>query len=162
MAESAVDSALAIQAVAPLNGDAADTVRRIENRLWDYLDEGCNEAGTGCEVLAIRHNTNKSAGLAFLDPLDRAEADRSRRNEPVVEMFQQKGGSECRYDRLAGAGVGTADELCTFEEELGLMCHESGADPDSCLNECDPDNPNTGRNEVLGEDGEWISGPAPC
>ncbi|MDJ0866166.1 MAG: DUF3604 domain-containing protein [Myxococcota bacterium] len=117
VAESAVDSALAIQAVAPLNGDAADTVRRIENRLWDYLDEGCNEAGTGCEVLAIRHNTNKSAGLAFLDPLDREEADRSRRNEPVVEMFQQKGGSECRYDRLAGAGVGTADELCAFEQE---------------------------------------------
>ena len=27
-----------------------------------------------------------------------------------------KGNSECRFDRLAGAGAGTADELCTFEQ----------------------------------------------
>src|SRR5262249_49555121 len=36
--------------------------------------------------------------------------------EPLIEMFQNKGDSECRYDRLAGAGVGTADELCAFEQ----------------------------------------------
>jgi hypothetical protein len=117
VAESAVDSGLAIQEVAPLNGNAVDTVRRLENRLWDFLAEGCNETGSGCEALAIPHNTNKSAGLVFFDPLDRQEALRRAENEPVVEVFQQKGGSECRYDRLAGLGAGTADELCTFEQE---------------------------------------------
>src|SRR5256712_3517419 len=34
-------------------------------------------------------------------------------------MRQIKGNSECRFDRLARAGAGTADELCTFEQEIG-------------------------------------------
>jgi len=36
--------------------------------------------------------------------------------EPVVEITQHKGRSECRFDRLAGRGLGTTDELCTFEQ----------------------------------------------
>ena len=38
-----------------------------------------------------------------------------------------KGNSECRFDRLAGAGTGTEDELCAFEqrrrpdESLGVI-----------------------------------------
>src|SRR5207249_2413954 len=37
--------------------------------------------------------------------------------EPLVEVHQIKGNSECRFDRLARAGAGTADELCTFEQD---------------------------------------------
>ena len=33
-----------------------------------------------------------------------------------MELHQIKGNSECRFDRLAGIGIGTTDELCTFEQ----------------------------------------------
>jgi hypothetical protein len=36
--------------------------------------------------------------------------------EPVVELVQHKGASECRYDRLRGMGLDTTDELCDFEQ----------------------------------------------
>src|SRR5206468_7903797 len=42
-------------------------------------------------------------------PLTAAEAVTRAHNEPLVEVMQHKGDSECR------AGVGTADELCNFE-----------------------------------------------
>ena len=41
---------------------------------------------------------------------------RRQKHEPLVEIFQVKGGSECRFDRIANAGLDTVDELCTFEQ----------------------------------------------
>ena len=91
-----------------------DTVRG----LWDSLLEEC-ENGTGevagCEVLAIPHNSNLSGGLMFQAehedgvPLDAESAARRRLMEPLVELNQHKGDSECRR------GIGTNDELCDFE-----------------------------------------------
>ena len=37
-------------------------------------------------------------------------------SEPLVELVQHKAASECRFDRLAGRGVDTVDEQCTFEQ----------------------------------------------
>jgi hypothetical protein len=83
--------------------------------LWSALQSGCLDAGTGCDVLAIPHNPNLSNGRTF-DPLGsdglpmtEAEAQQRAALEPLVELLQHKGASECR------TGVDTTDELCDFE-----------------------------------------------
>lgn len=81
--------------------------------LWQGLDEQCN--GTGCEVLLIPHNSNLSNGRMFYpednaDPI--ATAALRARMEPLVEVFQHKGQSECRN------GFGDPeDPLCDFEQQ---------------------------------------------
>ncbi len=88
----------------------------VPQGLWSAIEDHCLNAGTGCEAIIIPHNPNLSDGLQFFDPADAAEAQRRQDREPLVEIYQSKGGSECRFDRLAGRGVGTEDELCTFEQ----------------------------------------------
>ena len=84
--------------------------------LWRSLDEQCNGAGGGCDSLVIPHNSNLSAGYMFSGERDdgspmTAEYARLRsRFEPLVEIMQHKGASECYFE----AGV-TEDELCAFE-----------------------------------------------
>jgi hypothetical protein len=116
--ETAVDMGIEVTNAPGYTGTALEAANGIHSLLWDFMDD-CNDAGTGCEVLAIPHNTNLSSDLAWTDPVSAGEAERRRRHEPVVEVFQQKGGSECRFDRLAGIGVRTADEFCTFEQQTG-------------------------------------------
>jgi Protein of unknown function (DUF3604) len=84
--------------------------------LWKQLRKECIDAGTGCDVLAIPHNPNLSGGLMFRDPETSEEALDRIFFEPLVELVQHKAASECRFDRMFGRGVGTADELCTFEQ----------------------------------------------
>lgn len=126
--ESAIDSVLLIQEQVELTGDPAQLVRELDLRLWDWMEQACNDTDTGCEVLAITHNSNLASGLVWPDPQSREEAERRQKNEPVVEIIQQKGASECRYDRIAGAGVRTADELCTFEQQTERSTNRRGAD----------------------------------
>ena len=85
--------------------------------LWSAVETDCLNAGTGCDAVIIPHNSNLSGGLQFFDPANAAEAFRRQTLEPLVEIHQIKGNSECRFDRLVRAGAGTADELCTFEQE---------------------------------------------
>jgi len=85
--------------------------------LWSALERDCVDAGSGCEALTIPHNSNLSGGMRWPDPIDAADARRRQLREPLVEIFQHKGGSECRFDRLAGLGAFTADESCTFEQD---------------------------------------------
>ena len=93
-----------------------DTGARNFPELWRRLRAECNQRDDGCEVLSIPHNPNLSGGLMFPDPSSPEEAQLRLELEPVVELVQHKAASECRFDRLAGRGVGTADELCTFEQ----------------------------------------------
>jgi hypothetical protein len=86
--------------------------------LWKAIERDCLNAGTGCDAVIIPHNSNLSGGLQFPDPIDAAEAKRRQDMEPLVEIFQIKAGSECRFDRLAGIGTDTEDELCSFEQRL--------------------------------------------
>ena len=86
--------------------------------LWTALERDCLGGVPGCEGLTIPHNSNLSGGLRWPDPIDASDARRRQRREPLVEIFQHKGGSECRFDRLAGAGADTTDELCAFEQDL--------------------------------------------
>ena len=89
--------------------------------LWTRLKARCNDTGSGCEALTIPHNPNISNGQMFtLDwggaPIDeqRARAALRAEMEPLVEMMQAKGESECR--RGMWGVVGGEDELCDFEK----------------------------------------------
>ncbi|MGH8517078.1 MAG: DUF3604 domain-containing protein [Panacagrimonas sp.] len=85
--------------------------------LWDSLSALCHES-EGCAYLTIPHNSNLSAGLMFRTqndagaPYDRAFAERRQANEPLAEVYQHKGDSEC----LNTMGAGMQDELCGFEK----------------------------------------------
>lgn len=65
--------------------------------LWDWLDA---LRARGIDALAIPHNMDRSRGRAFPEtkwdgaPIDRAFAEKRRRNEPLAEIVQQKGASE--------------------------------------------------------------------
>jgi hypothetical protein len=84
--------------------------------LWAALRRDCNDRGTGCEALTIPHNSNLSGGLMFMpleddgQPLTASGAAERAYFEPLVEVMQHKGDSEC----LPSAG--TPDELCAFEK----------------------------------------------
>ncbi len=84
--------------------------------LWATLTEECLEASGACDVLTIPHNPNLSRGLMFQpgtldgEPYTAASAAIRAAFEPIVEMMQAKGDSECR------PGVDTNDEVCGFEK----------------------------------------------
>ncbi|MAT93445.1 MAG: hypothetical protein CME59_12670 [Halioglobus sp.] len=86
-------------------------------RLWSALDQRCIDAQGACDALVIPHNSNMSAGAMFDGLGDGGAAmsadyaSRRSRMEPVVEIMQHKGASECYYE----AGV-SVDELCAFEQ----------------------------------------------
>ena len=84
--------------------------------LWQQLRERCTERNNGCDVLAIPHNSNLAGGRMFRDPQSEQELADRLFFEPVVELVQHKGASECRYDRLRGMGLDTIDEACDFEQ----------------------------------------------
>lgn len=87
-------------------------------RLWRRLEEKCNQAGSGCDSLAIPHNSNLSAGFMFNSKRDAGEAidpdyaQRRQRFEPLLEIMQKSGSSECFF----AAGT-SRDELCAFEQQ---------------------------------------------
>jgi hypothetical protein len=89
-------------------------------KLWDGLRKQCLEAGNGCDVLTIPHNSNLAGGSGpippmFFDPPTAAFAAQRQFFEPLVEIYQDKGSSECRWDPRFQQGVATIDEQCTFE-----------------------------------------------
>jgi hypothetical protein len=97
---------------------------RNRAQLWTALRDQCARAGTGCDVLSIPHNTNESNGRAFLVEYpgaatpaeERAQAALGASMEPLLEIFQHKGDSEC-MNGLSGV-VGAPDEACDFEKRL--------------------------------------------
>lgn len=78
--------------------------------LWDALERDCLDGIDGCDVLAIPHNGNTSNGTLFLFEGDAEDAQRRAAFEPLVEVYQHKGDSECR------PGFFGADEECRFEK----------------------------------------------
>ena len=83
--------------------------------LWRGLEDSCIR---DCDFLTIPHNMNKGWGLFYSphtwDGGTYSEDDwRARmRREPLAEMYQVKGASECAL------GVGATDEECNFEQVL--------------------------------------------
>ncbi len=84
--------------------------------LWQSLRAQCTDTDSGCDVLAIPHNSNLAGGLMFRDPETPEELADRLFFEPLVELVQHKGASECRFDRVRGLGLHTEDELCSFEQ----------------------------------------------
>ena len=87
----------------------------LPEQLWRQVRAACDDAGTGCESLIIPHNSNLASGRMFtLEPgSDGASAETLAMRaamEPLVELHQHKGQSECRI------GVGTDDPACAFEQ----------------------------------------------
>jgi hypothetical protein len=106
-----------------------ETPREIDLR--HQLVDLCNDTDSGCEAIAIPHNPNLSNGQMFAIeyadlPLERQreEAFLRARLEPIVEMMQIKGESECRNGMYQVMGV--PDEFCNFEKirDLGGQAFE--------------------------------------
>ena len=70
-------------------------------------------SGNDCDFISIPHNSNLSGGAMFMLPQSDQDARIRRQFEPLVELLQIKGSSECRYS--PNAIWGTADEFCSFE-----------------------------------------------
>ena len=91
----------------------------FDSLLWDKLDEACS-LENACEYLTIPHNTNLSNGrmapyMGMSRDLEsrRHYGKRRQIKEPIVEIFQHKGNSEC-INGLTSI-LAPPDELCNFE-----------------------------------------------
>ena len=92
--------------------------------LWSRLRSECLDAGTGCDVVTLPHNSNLSNGNMFAVtgrdlPLEQQRSRALLRAdiERLAEITQIKGASECRnglFDVL-----GATDEQCDFEQWRG-------------------------------------------
>ncbi len=94
-------------------GGAALGWSHSPERLWEWMDEAC----TGdCDVIAIPHNTNYGLGAVLASnnsdgtPFTAEILERRARREPLIEIHQVKGNSEC------ATGLLTSDEECNFEQ----------------------------------------------
>lgn len=97
--------------------------------LWRSLNQNCQQGGERCDSLAIPHNSNLSAGQMFNGlgegglPMSAEYARLRSSMEPLVEIMQHKGTSECYFE----AGV-TEDELCAFEQQPTDNIASTGSD----------------------------------
>ncbi len=89
--------------------------------LWQELDKNCKKED-GCDYLTIPHNSNLSNGKLLIPYADLPDTTESKiayaklrlEREPIMEVFQHKGNSECAngFPDILGA----ADELCEMEQ----------------------------------------------
>jgi len=108
--------------------------------LWDALESLCLDDAE-CDVLAIPHNSNISLGEMFNpvtedgEPYDAAFAERRAGLEPLMEIYQHKGASEC----VSGVDdpLASEDELCGFEEFFENLCTGPDDPRDDCTPVCD-------------------------
>ncbi len=110
----------------------------LPERLWNMLEKECTDGenvtaglATHCEFLTIPHNSNLGGGVGCSDnttgdgdcivppmeftPFNQIDAERRAKFEPLIEIYQDKGSSECRFDPRFHRGVDTKDEFCDFE-----------------------------------------------
>jgi len=90
-----------------------------DTELWARLDKACGESNA-CDYLTIPHNTNLANGR--MAPYRGTDASMAAKRgyaatrlarEPIMEIFQHKGGSEC-INGLTSV-LGAPDELCAVE-----------------------------------------------
>ncbi len=104
----------------------------LPERFWNKLERECTLGenitegkALRCEFLAIPHNSNLGGGVGlvpplFFTPFNEEDARRRQQFEPLVEIYQDKGSSECRWDPRFNEQVGLTrgdkkDEFCNFE-----------------------------------------------
>lgn len=90
--------------------------------LWQALRDECIDTASDCDAFAIPHNSNRSAGRQFANDqnlttvfgaepvatIDAEYALERQSMEPLNEMYQYKGSSECNIEL-------SADEECGFD-----------------------------------------------
>lgn len=116
-----------------------------DHELWEALTEECIEGIPGCDVLAIPHNSNLSAGSMFPSYMARFESKESAqamanlRNamEPVMEIFQHKGNSEC-FNGFPDI-LGEPDELCNVEQYMAVGEQEDALGQNYTVEFCEAD-----------------------
>jgi len=104
--------------------------------LWEKLDESCIRDIGGCDYLSIPHNSNLSNGKLLTPDYSSAAnigeqqklALLRQKSEPLMEIFQHKGQSEC-INGISGIDA-APDELCEFEQvrSIGASTSILGAD----------------------------------
>jgi hypothetical protein len=83
--------------------------------LWRGLEETCSGK---CDYITIPHNMNKGWGIYYSPwavdgtPYETADWQLRNKREPIAEMYQIKGSSECAL------GLGSTDEECSFGQVL--------------------------------------------
>ena len=93
-----------------------------DHLLWEQLDRQCTQGVEGCAYLTIPHNSNLSNGKMFTPDYSSTNspggesdlASARQRAEPLMEIYQHKGQSECinGLDSIRGG----YDEFCEFEQ----------------------------------------------
>ena len=98
-------------------------------QLWEQLQRTCVQNIDGCDVLAIPHNSNLSNSMLLSSVVGSSMAEQRQRaamrhsTEPLMEIFQHKGSSEC-MNGLSGI-LGEPDELCDTEQIRKLGTYSS-------------------------------------
>lgn len=90
-------------------------------QLWKTLDGTCSKS-SGCEYLTIPHNSNLSNGKLLVPYANLPDTTASKvayantrlAREPLMEIFQHKGNSECS-NGFPGI-LAASDELCNVEQ----------------------------------------------
>lgn len=87
------------------------------------LSQSCKVEPHQCDFVSIPHNSNLSNGKMFPPMAGTREEARElaqlrARSEPIIELVQHKGYSECANG--LGPLIGEPDELCDFEQVRGL------------------------------------------
>lgn len=111
--------------------------------LWARLDAQCH-SGNDCEVLTIPHNSNLGGGEMFNPTSEGSLGSRTpysydlalqrARMEPLVEIYQHKGASECTVGKVPYA---SNDEFCAFELVKPEICEAGeGWTRDGCTPLC--------------------------
>ena len=128
---TAIDLAATPNARPNLNEPTYNKQQLRIDLLWKKLEQECaaNPSKPSCEVITIPHNSNLGGGVGdvvppmLFDPLSAEDAAFQAKYERLVEIYQNKGSSECRWDPRFQKGVGTVDEHCDFEllDSLTLM-----------------------------------------
>jgi hypothetical protein len=100
--------------------------------MLEALEAQCQNRPGRCDFLSIPHNSNISGGAMFLLPESLQEATVRAQLEPLVELFQIKGSSECRFSANHPGAWNTMDELCDFENmSFSKLGGPFLADPDA-------------------------------
>lgn len=103
--------------------------------LWAALNSQCLKAN-GCEWLSIPHNPNLSGGLMFPDLGSKSAEymDMRAAAEPLVEMIQEKGNSEC--SNSSNSTYGSNDEECDYRPNKGRLACDPQRPTPNCLPIC--------------------------
>ncbi|MFK7987665.1 MAG: DUF3604 domain-containing protein [Sandaracinaceae bacterium] len=108
--------------------------------MWDEVEANCLDTDTPCDLVSIPHNGNLGGGRMFVPmtedgtPYTQAQSERRARLEPLVEMVQHKGASEC----VMGLPhpLASEDEQCNFERLHPRYCDDEGG-PMPCADLCE-------------------------